>query len=89
MDASLFLVSLANWLLTLDTECWNSPYSTASFPQYAEVITPDLKDAPSIRMLVETAKALGIYLIGGEGGCNFDICDGCSEPGWVFVRVYE
>ena len=52
-------------------ECWNSPYSTASFPVYAEPM-PDVggtvlgDQSPSTRMLVEAAKETGMYLVGGS-----------------------
>lgn len=55
-------------------ECWNSPYSTASFPVYAEPV-PDVGDdgssivadqSPSTRMLVEAAKETGMWLVGGS-----------------------
>eukprot|EP01041_Mallomonas_annulata_P005169 gene5169-10338_t len=52
-------------------ECWNSPYSTASFPQYAEIVPnvngiPDKSASPSVFMLCEQAKALGVWIIGGS-----------------------
>lgn len=52
-------------------EIWNSPYSTASFPQYAEAVPvvggkPNIKDSPSIAMLIEKAKEKKIWLIGGS-----------------------
>jgi omega-amidase len=52
-------------------ECWNCPYSTACFPQYAELIpqSRELLDAtvsPSISMLCDQAKSHGIWLVGGS-----------------------
>lgn len=52
-------------------ECWNSPYATTSFPQYAEEI-PSKKDQlnaadhPSTLALSNLAKQHQIYLIGGS-----------------------
>ncbi|CAI5738729.1 unnamed protein product [Hyaloperonospora brassicae] len=52
-------------------ECWNSPYATTSFPQYAEEI-PSTKtllnetDHPSTFALSHLAAKLGIYLVGGS-----------------------
>ncbi|TDH70592.1 hypothetical protein CCR75_005001 [Bremia lactucae] len=52
-------------------ECWNSPYSTASFPQYAESI-PETKanlnenDHPSTFALSQLAAKFQIYLVGGS-----------------------
>lgn len=47
-----------------------SPYATAEFPKHAEEVpasADDIDEAkhPSTHMLVTTAKAHGIYLIGG------------------------
>jgi omega-amidase len=51
-------------------ECWNSPYATSSFPQYAEEIPSvahvNEKDHPSTHMMLSIAKKLGIYLVGGS-----------------------
>jgi omega-amidase len=52
-------------------ECWNCPYSTASFPEFAEVVpevgeTPDPKVSPSIAMLCDSARELGLWLVGGS-----------------------
>eukprot|EP00605_Chrysophyceae_sp_TOSAG23-4_P002508 GSChrysophyteH1.ASY1.ANO1.2771.1 assembled CDS len=52
-------------------ECWNSPYSTASFPLYAEPM-PEIggevheSTSPSSAMLVDAAKSTGMWLIGGS-----------------------
>jgi omega-amidase len=53
-------------------EVWNSPYSTSSFPVYAEPV-PEVggkvnndADSPSTAMLVNEAKTLGIWLVGGS-----------------------
>ena len=52
-------------------ECWNSPYSTASFPIYAEAIpevgkVPDHLISPSIHMLCQQAKNKNVWIIGGS-----------------------
>jgi len=66
-------------------ECWNSPYSTTSFPEYAETVPdigrlPTQNDSPSIASLCELAKEHGIYLIGGsipERASNGNIYNTC------------
>lgn len=52
-------------------ECWNSPYSTASFPIYAEEVPavggkPDADKSPSTIAISVIAKKLGIWLVGGS-----------------------
>lgn len=52
-------------------EIWNSPYSTSSFPKYAEIIPEinskiDEKLSPSTYMLSEIAKQNNIYIVGGS-----------------------
>lgn len=52
-------------------ECWNSPYSTASFPVYAEPVPnmgglPDVQSSPSSQMLVDIAKELKVWIVGGS-----------------------
>ena len=52
-------------------ECWNSPYSNAAFPKYAEIVpgigqAPDSERHPSSHALCEEARRLGIWLIGGS-----------------------
>jgi omega-amidase len=42
-------------------ECWNSPYSTACFPEYAETVpsigqSPCSKESPSYKMVCDVAK---------------------------------
>lgn len=52
-------------------ECWNSPYSTVSFPKYAEVI-PNINEkpnddiSPSTAMLCNLAKSKNIWIVGGS-----------------------
>ncbi|KAL1933852.1 hypothetical protein VTP01DRAFT_7942 [Rhizomucor pusillus] len=43
-------------------ECFNSPYGTNFFPQYAETLTK----SPSVEMLSSVAKETGVYLFGGS-----------------------
>mmetsp|Transcript_60106 Transcript_60106/g.82345 ORF Transcript_60106/g.82345 Transcript_60106/m.82345 type:complete len:328 (-) Transcript_60106:58-1041(-) len=43
-------------------ECWNSPYDTACFPQYAEPIP----GGPSSTMLLEAAKQNSVWVVGGS-----------------------
>ncbi|KAI1321645.1 hypothetical protein EDD11_003125 [Mortierella claussenii] len=43
-------------------ECFNSPYGTSFFPEYAE----SLKDGPSVKALSSMAKDAKAYLIGGS-----------------------
>ncbi|TYZ65353.1 hypothetical protein PybrP1_012677 [[Pythium] brassicae (nom. inval.)] len=52
-------------------ECWNSPYATSSFPQYAEEIPAARaqlreQEHPSTFALAELAAQLQIFLIGGS-----------------------
>jgi omega-amidase len=52
-------------------ECWNSPYSTASFPKYAEAVpvvgqVPDATDSPSVHMMCNAARTKNIWIIGGS-----------------------
>lgn len=42
-------------------ECFNSPYGTGFFAEYAEKIPGD-----STQVLSEAAKECGVYLVGGE-----------------------
>mmetsp|Transcript_26022 Transcript_26022/g.26232 ORF Transcript_26022/g.26232 Transcript_26022/m.26232 type:complete len:309 (-) Transcript_26022:179-1105(-) len=57
--------------LVILPECWNSPYSTASFPEYAEIVpavgnTPCVEISPSTHMLCSIAKQLELWIIGGS-----------------------
>jgi omega-amidase len=50
-------------------ECFNSPYGTKYFPQYAEQLLPSPpteKQSPTFHALSQLAKEAGIYLIGGS-----------------------
>lgn len=52
-------------------ECWNSPYSTACFPEYAEKV-PGVgeicteEESPSYKMVCDTAKETGKWVVGGS-----------------------
>lgn len=53
-------------------ECFNSPYDTACFREYAErlpepgIMMRDEHDSPSLRMLQEEAVGAGMYVVGGS-----------------------
>ncbi|CAN1217244.1 Omega-amidase, chloroplastic [Linum perenne] len=47
-------------------EIWNSPYSNASFPLYAEDIDAGGDASPSTAMLSEVARRLNITIVGGS-----------------------
>lgn len=70
-SAALLQAAQTGSNLVVLPECWNCPYSTACFPQYAELI-PQSRDqidaiiSPSISMLCDQAKAHGIWLVGGS-----------------------
>jgi omega-amidase len=70
-SAALLKAAESGSNLVVLPECWNCPYSTACFPQYAEYI-PQSKDqidatiSPSISMLCDQAKTHGIWLVGGS-----------------------
>lgn len=51
-------------------EIWNSPYATAAFAEYAEVL-PNVGDttttsSPSAQLLMEHAKKSGMFIVGGS-----------------------
>ena len=74
-------------------ECWNSPYSTASFPVYAEEIPEpgqcvDEIIHPSTKMLCDAAKMHEVYIIGGsfperEGDKLFNSCVAINPEGEI------
>lgn len=78
-------------------ECWNGPYATASFPLFAEPIPMDAAhvdaaQSPSLAMLLQAAKDLGILLIGGsipekEGDKVYNTCVIVGPGEWVGERV--
>jgi predicted amidohydrolase len=50
-------------------ECFNSPYGTKYFPQYAEQILPSPpteQQSPTFHALSKLAKEAGVYLVGGS-----------------------
>ncbi|XP_021738931.1 omega-amidase, chloroplastic-like [Chenopodium quinoa] len=47
-------------------EIWNSPYSNASFPEYAEDIEAGNNASPSTAMLSEVSRALKVTIVGGS-----------------------
>lgn len=67
-------------------ECWNSPYSTASFPVYAEAVPElgashaDASQSPSSVMLMQVALNKKLWLVGGSipergpGGRLYNTC---------------
>lgn len=70
-DMILRAVSESQSDLVVLPECWNSPYSTASFPVYAEPVPsvgakPDPSTTPSTQMLVDVAKERKIWIVGGS-----------------------
>jgi len=74
-------------------ECWNSPYSTASFPKYAEIVPsvggfPDPTDSPSISMICQKAKDMNIWIVGGsiperDGEHLYNTCIVVNEDGHI------
>lgn len=69
--AAKALEGAASAKLVVLPECWNSPYSTASFPEYAEPVPgvggkPDPVQSPSTSMICNKAKDLDIWIVGGS-----------------------
>ncbi|XP_018423826.1 PREDICTED: omega-amidase NIT2 [Nanorana parkeri] len=67
-------------------ECFNSPYGTKFFPEYAEKIP-----GQSTQMLSEVAKECGIYLIGGsipeeDSGKLYNTCTVYGPDGALLVK---
>ncbi|XP_055851391.1 omega-amidase NIT2-like [Episyrphus balteatus] len=64
-------------------ECFNGPYGTEFFAQYAEKVP----QGPTCQVLSKLAKSLGLYLIGGtvieqvDGGDLFNTCTVWSPDG--------
>lgn len=78
-------------------ECFNSPYSTSSFAEYAEVINMTSQEAnseaksPSVHMILSLAKKHNIYLVGGsipetEGGKIFNTSLVVDPEGKLIAR---
>ncbi|XP_056315077.1 omega-amidase NIT2 [Danio aesculapii] len=67
-------------------ECFNSPYGTGFFKEYAEKIPGE-----STQVLSETAKECGIYLVGGsipeeDGGKLYNTCSVFGPDGKLLVK---
>ncbi|XP_069802272.1 omega-amidase NIT2 [Dendropsophus ebraccatus] len=67
-------------------ECFNSPYGTKFFPEYAEKIP-----GQSTQMLSEVAKECGIYLIGGsipeeDSGKLYNTCTVFGPDGTLLIK---
>lgn len=67
-------------------ECFNSPYGTGFFAEYAEKIPGE-----STQILSEAAKECGVYLVGGsipeeEGGKLFNTCSVFGPDGKILVK---
>ncbi|XP_075710549.1 omega-amidase NIT2 [Rhinoderma darwinii] len=67
-------------------ECFNSPYGTKFFPEYAEKIP-----GQSTQMLAEVAKECGIYLIGGsipeeDSGKLYNTCTVFGPDGALLIK---
>lgn len=67
-------------------ECFNSPYGTKFFSEYAESLT-----GPTCNMLSQTAKDNSIYLIGGtfpekEGDQYFNTCTVWNPQGKLIAK---
>lgn len=67
-------------------ECFNSPYGTRFFPEYAEKIP-----GQSTQMLSEVAKECGIYLIGGsipeeDSGKLYNTCTVFGPDGALLIK---
>lgn len=67
-------------------ECFNSPYGTSYFPEYAEPIP-----GPSTETLVRAAKENSIYLIGGsipenDGGKIYNTCTVYDPKGDMIAK---
>ncbi|MBN3299520.1 NIT2 amidase, partial [Amia calva] len=67
-------------------ECFNSPYGTSFFPEYAERIPGE-----SSQLLSEAAKESGVYLIGGsipeeDGGKLYNTCPVFGPDGSLLLK---
>ena len=67
-------------------ECFNSPYSTAKFSEYAETVAMSADTSPTVAALREWAMKYQVYLIGGsiperDQGKLFNTCLSFSPEG--------
>lgn len=77
-------------------ECFNSPYDTKSFPQYAEPIPSriselDVSLSPSIHMLSTAAKECQVHLVGGsipetDGKHVYNTCTVYNKEGELVAK---
>jgi omega-amidase len=66
---NILTASKAGARLCVLPECWNSPYATAAFPEYAESLPntgDDCTNSESAKMLMEMAKSTNMYIVGGS-----------------------
>lgn len=76
-------------------EIWNSPYATAAFAEYAEVL-PKVGDttadtSPSAQLLMDHAKASAMFIVGGsvpedDGGKIYNTCLVINPQGKVVAK---
>jgi omega-amidase len=76
-------------------EIWNSPYATAAFGEYAEVL-PHVGDnmsekSPSAQLLMNHAKTNGMFIVGGsipenDGGKIYNTCLVIDPQGKVVAK---
>jgi len=77
-------------------ECFNSPYDTKCFPQYAEVIPMrraeiDADLSPSVHMLSNAAKECKVHLVGGsiperDGERFYNTCTVFNKEGEIVAK---
>lgn len=78
-------------------ECFNSPYATSSFPEYAEEM-PEVgfqgsHPSPSVNLLLTLARSLNVDIVGGSmperaGGQVFNTCL-CVNKGGVLAAKHR
>lgn len=72
-------------------EIWNSPYTTDSFPKYAEEVGAAGDDSPSTAMLSAAAREHGVVLVGGSipersGSSIYNTCFVYDSRGALLAR---
>ncbi|KTF83172.1 hypothetical protein cypCar_00024592 [Cyprinus carpio] len=70
-------------------ECFNSPYGTGFFAEYAEKIPGE-----STQVLSEAAKECGVYLVGGsipeeDGGKIYNTCSIFGPDGKLLIHLFD